>query len=140
MRSRGPGDYEASGQFWRYELAGGWRVLAGRTEDDNDLLSTRIAKPDDWWFHVHGTSGSHVILEAREDAEPDRDTLRMAAAIAAYHSKARNAGIVPVTCTRARYVTKPRGAKPGLVYLQRETTMKVRPAVPHPGKLVRLPE
>jgi len=113
-----------------YRLAGGWEVLAGRTEADNDRLSLKLARPGDWWFHVRGMSGSHVILRAREDAEPDRETLKQAAAIAAYHSKARRGGTVSVSCTLARYVSKPRGAKPGTVRIRKETTLKVKPGIP----------
>lgn len=131
-------DDRDSARYFRYELPGGWVVMAGRTEHDNDILSTKIAEPDDWWFHVHGTSGSHVILRARQGTEPDRETLRMAAAIAAYHSKARTAGTVPITMTRARYVSKPRSAKPGLVYVERESTIKVRPGLPTIAGIPRL--
>jgi predicted ribosome quality control (RQC) complex YloA/Tae2 family protein len=113
-----------------YTLPGGWRVLAGRTDADNDRLSLTIAKPNDWWFHVRGMPGSHVLLQARPGDDPDRATLKRAAAIAAYHSKARTAGLVAVSCTRARYVTKPRGAKLGTVEIRREVILKVRPEAP----------
>jgi predicted ribosome quality control (RQC) complex YloA/Tae2 family protein len=96
-------------------------------------LSLRVAGPDDYWFHVHGLPGSHVVLEAREGETPDRATLKQAAAIAAYHSKARNAGVVPVSCTRARNVSKPRGAPLGTVQIRGETTLKVRPGLPTPN-------
>ncbi|HXW82948.1 MAG TPA: NFACT RNA binding domain-containing protein [Candidatus Binataceae bacterium] len=126
-------------RFYAYELVGGWKVFAGRTEDDNDLLSTTFAHPDDWWFHAgSGVPGSHVILRARPDGDPPREILRQAAAIAAYHSKARAASNVPVSCTRARYVTKPRRAKPGLVQIEHETTYKVRPMTPHPARTARV--
>jgi hypothetical protein len=36
---------------------------------------------------------------------------------------------VPVYCTRARYVTKPRGAKAGTVNVARGQTLKVRPDI-----------
>ncbi|MBN1634993.1 MAG: DUF814 domain-containing protein, partial [Deltaproteobacteria bacterium] len=91
-----------------YELPGGWTVLVGKTDIDNDILSTRVANPDDWWFHVRSMPGSHVVLRARPGVEPDRETLKRAASIAVYHSKARNAGITPVSCTRACNVNKPR--------------------------------
>ena len=117
-------------QVYRYELPGGWTVLAGKTDADNDRLSIKTADPDDWWFHVRGMPGSHVILRAKEDEEPDRETLKQAAAIAAYHSKARTGGVAAVSCTQARYVTKPQGAKPGTVQIRKESVLKVRPALP----------
>jgi predicted ribosome quality control (RQC) complex YloA/Tae2 family protein len=118
-------------RIFEYELPGGWKVLAGRTDEDNDRLSLKIARPNDWWFHVRGMPGSHVILQSADEAdvEPDRATLKAAAAIAAYHSKARDAGIVPVSCTQAKNVSKPHGAKPGTVSIRKETTLKVRPSI-----------
>jgi predicted ribosome quality control (RQC) complex YloA/Tae2 family protein len=113
-----------------YELPGGWQVLVGKTDIDNDLLSTQVAEPDDWWFHVRALPGSHVILRAMKGCEPDKETLKKAAAIAAYHSKARNAGITPVSCTPARNVHKPRRAKPGSVQIRKEIILKVRPLLP----------
>ncbi len=112
-----------------YVLTGGWRLLVGRTDADNDRLSLKVARPEDWWFHVRGMPGSHVILQCPSGREPDRETLKEAAAIAAYHSKAREGGVVAVSCTRARYVTKPRGAKAGTVQIRKEIVLKVRPAV-----------
>ncbi len=128
--------------FHEYTLPGGWVVLAGRTDSDNDLLSFKIAGQNDWWFHVKGMPGSHVILQARPDtsngasigatpdATPDRDTLKRAAAVAAYHSKARAGGMVAVSGTQARHVTKPRGAKSGTVNIRKEVVFKVRPGLP----------
>ena len=116
--------------YLEYELAGGWLVLVGRTDADNDRLSLKVAQQNDWWFHVHGMPGSHVLLRARDGAEPDRRTLEQAAAIAAHHSKARTGGVTAVSCTRARFVTKPAGAKPGTVQIRKETILKVRPALP----------
>jgi predicted ribosome quality control (RQC) complex YloA/Tae2 family protein len=75
--------------------------------------------------------GSHVLLKAKENGEePAPEIIKAAAAIAAYHSKARKGGTVPVSCTRACYVTKPRGSKPGTVNIRKEKTIKVRPALP----------
>jgi predicted ribosome quality control (RQC) complex YloA/Tae2 family protein len=115
---------------WEYELPGGWQVLAGKTDADNDLLSLRFAHPNDWWFHVNGMPGSHVLLRWREGEEPSREILLAAAAIAAWHSKARQAGTVSVLCTRARHVSKPRGAEPGSVCSKRDLVLKVRPGLP----------
>ena len=111
-----------------YALPDGWQVLVGRTDAENDYLSFRIARPEDWWFHVRGMPGSHVILQGPAGADADRQTLTRAAAIAAYHSKARNAGVVAVSGTRVRDVSKPRGAKAGTVQIHHERVFKVRPS------------
>ena len=65
-----------------YTLPGGWQVLVGQTDADNDYLSFQVARPDDWWFHIRGMPGSHVILQGPPGAAPDRETLHRAAAIA----------------------------------------------------------
>jgi predicted ribosome quality control (RQC) complex YloA/Tae2 family protein len=116
-------------RIFQYELPGGWTLLVGATAADNDILSTAVAEPDDWWFHVDDVAGSHVILRAKTDEEPSRETLRQAAAVAAYHSKARNAGTVGVYSTRARYVRKPRGLKTGTVEVSHGTIVKVAPDI-----------
>jgi hypothetical protein len=120
--------YDHRGRVIAYTLPGGWQVLVGRTDADNDYLSFRVARPEDWWFHVRGMPGSHVILQGPPGADADRQTLTRAAAIAAYHSKARDAGVVAVSGTRARDVTKPRGATAGTVQIRHERVFKVRPA------------
>ena len=113
-----------------YALPGGFRILAGRSEADNDVLSLRVARPNDHWFHAHEVPGSHVILQGPEGVQPDKALLKVAAAVAAYHSKARAGGVVPVSCPKAQNVSKPRGAKPGTVQIRKETTIKVRPGLP----------
>lgn len=119
-------------KFYKYRPAPGWLILAGRSDRDNDYLSLKLARPKDWWFHVRGMPGSHVLLRAEEDnrAEPDRQLLEQAAAVAAWHSKARTGGVVAVTGCPAAMVSKPRGAKPGTVSVRRETVFKVRPGLP----------
>ncbi|MFZ3045861.1 MAG: NFACT RNA binding domain-containing protein [Desulfatirhabdiaceae bacterium] len=115
---------------YRYTLPGDWTVLAGKTDEDNDTLSLKIAGPKDWWFHVRGMPGSHVILVSKPDEMPNKDTIKQAAAIAAFHSKARHGGTVAVSATLAINVSKPKGAKPGTVQIRKETLIKVRPGIP----------
>lgn len=107
--------------------------MAGKTDLDNDRLSLKVADPNDWWFHVRGMPGSHVLLKSPGGQSPSRDILNTAAAIAAYHSKARGGGVVAVSGTLARHVTKPHGAKPGTVQIRKERVFKVRPALPEPS-------
>jgi predicted ribosome quality control (RQC) complex YloA/Tae2 family protein len=127
---RPPRPEKVEPRIWRYILPGGWVVLAGKNDQDNDQLSLKVAKANDYWFHVKGMPGSHVLLQVPAGEEPDNVTIKEAAAVAAWHSKKREAKQVAVSCTRARYVTKPRGAKPGTVEIRKEKVLKVRPAVP----------
>ena len=123
-----PSPHEPSVRMITYTLPRGSQVLVGRTDADNDYLSFRVARPEDWWFHVRGMPGSHVILQGPLGADSDRETLQRAAAIAAYHSKARNAGVVAVSGTPARDVSKPRDAPAGTGQIRHERVFKVRPA------------
>ncbi len=117
---------------YRYELSNGWVALAGKTDWDNEQLSLRIVRQNDYWFHVKALPGSHVILvnETDEGATVNRDLLEATAAIAVYHSKAKNVGITAVHYTQGKHVGKPRGAKTGTVTIKKEKTIKVRPALP----------
>jgi predicted ribosome quality control (RQC) complex YloA/Tae2 family protein len=111
----------------RYRLPGEWEVLVGRTAVANDYLSLKLARPADLWFHIRGMPGSHVVLRVPPGLTPDRGTRELAAAIAAYHSKARTAGRVSVSCTDARHVSKPPQAKPGTVTIRNESVLQVHP-------------
>ena len=123
-------------RVYEYPLGDGWSIMAGHSDSDNDRLSLKIARPEDWWFHVRGMPGSHVILRCPEDIkeEPDKEMLKQAASVAAWHSKARSGGVVAVACTKAKFVSKPRGAKPGTVSLRKEIVLKVRPGLPTGSK------
>jgi predicted ribosome quality control (RQC) complex YloA/Tae2 family protein len=110
-----------------YELPDGWQAFAGRTDAANDYVSIKLARANDRWFHVRGMPGGHVVLRVGANREPDRGTLERAAGLAAYHSKARTGGVVAVSMTEGRHVSKPRGAKPGTVEIRKETVLKVRP-------------
>jgi len=126
-----PGELPAKLQPWRYRTLEGWDVLIGRASEGNDHLTQHMARPEDYWFHAHGCPGSHVVLRRGNGPnEPSKATLEEVASWAAYHSKARTAGKVPVNYTQKKYVRKPRGAKPGLVYIEREKTLLVRPVEP----------
>jgi len=116
--------------MWVYHLPGGWIVMAGKTDRDNDFLSIKYARPDDWWFHVRGTPGSHVLLRHEDGEEAGKEELQAAAAVAAWHSKMRQGGQVAVSATLARNVSKPRGAKPGTVHIRKEQVVKARPGLP----------
>ena len=103
----------------------------GRNNAENDQLTHREADGRDLWFHAAGASGSHVILRTGgHRSGPPRSIVEAAAAIAAFHSKARHSGLVPVIYTEKRYVRKPRKGTPGLALCTREKTVFVKPEVP----------
>ena len=98
---------------------------------ENDLITHRLSQPHDFWFHVVGVPGSHVILRRpTRTAVPSPRTLEEAASIAAYFSKARKLTRVPVIYTERKFVSKPRRAKPGQALATRERELLVRPRKP----------
>ena len=115
-------------------------MLIGRTSEGNDHLTLHMARPEDYWFHAHGCPGSHVVLRrGKGPNEPSKATLEEVASWAAYYSKARTAGKVPVNWTQKKYVRKPRGAKAGLVTIEREKTLLVRPLEPPRERMADAP-
>lgn len=113
-----------------YQPMDGFVIIAGRTSKDNDFISVRVAGPEDYWFHVRGMPGSHVLLRSLDGGEPDKRLIELAAAVAAWHSKARNGGVTAVSMTRAKFVSKPGGVPAGTVHIKNEKVLKVRPALP----------
>ena len=104
-------------------------ILVGKSDRENDELTHRYAKPTDLWFHAQGTPGSHVLLRGANRSTPAR-IIEMAAATAAWFSKARGSGTVPVICAEKKYVKRPRGAKPGTASCIRSKTLFVTPRLP----------
>ena len=87
---------------------------------------TRSASPDDLWFHAREVPGSHVILVTGK-REPSDDVIELAASFAAGHSKYRNDLWASVDYTYVKYVSKPKGAKPGFVTYKNFKTLRVKP-------------
>jgi predicted ribosome quality control (RQC) complex YloA/Tae2 family protein len=119
--------------FRIFTVEGGFQVLAGKSSENNDRLTMSYAKPNDLWFHCHGSSGSHVVLRVNSaSGKPTKKAIHQAASIAAYYSKMKGARSVPVAVTERKFVRKPKGAPPGTVLLERENVVFVEPKLPHP--------
>ena len=119
------------GAWARFGPCGRRMVLIGRNNEGNDYLTLHLARPEDYWFHVHGAAGSHVVLRRGKGSnEPSRQTIDEVASWAAFYSQARTAGKVPVIVTQKKYVRKPRKAAAGTVICEREKTVMVRPKEP----------
>ncbi|WP_045926124.1 MULTISPECIES: Rqc2 family fibronectin-binding protein [Bacillus] len=108
----------------QYESSQGLTILVGKNNKQNEYLTTKAAARDDVWFHTKDIPGSHVVIKS---SDPDEQSILEAAAIAAYFSKAKDSGSVPVDYTKIRHVKKPNGAKPGFVTYDSQHTVFVTP-------------
>lgn len=109
-----------------YRTTDGFRVLVGRNNIQNDKLSLKTAMKSDMWLHTQKFPGSHVILVS-DNREISDDAIVEAAEIAAYHSKARDAKLVPVDYTYVKHLKKPQGAPPGKVIYHVYYSVNVTP-------------
>ena len=110
----------------------GFEVLVGRGATENDALTFRVAEPRDFWLHVAGTSGSHVVVRNPDGLDKlPKAVLERAAQLAAWHSKSRaRQGKIEVHVCCVSDVSKRRGAPAGEVLLRRYETVRVYPR-PH---------
>jgi len=107
-----------------YTSSDGTEILVGKNNKQNDYLTNKLAAPYDTWLHTKDIPGSHVVIRSRQVSE---QTLREAAVLAAYYSKAQHGNQVPVDYTLVKYVKKPSGAKPGFVIYEQQRTLYVTP-------------
>lgn len=115
----------------RFRSRDGWTLWVGRSNTENERLTFQLARDDDWWFHVRGDRGAHVIARAESGdatSEPPPATITEAAVLAAAYSRARDGQNVAVDYTRVRHVRKQRGALPGMVTYSNQRTVFVTPA------------
>ena len=110
-----------------YVSSDGYEVLVGRTSRDNDSLTFKVAKPNDLWLHAGDYPGSHVIVRNSSRQEIPQRTIIEAAQLAGYFSQARKDLKVAIHYTPRKFLSKPKGAAPGLVRLSKFKTMNVEP-------------
>ena len=106
----------------RFVSDDGLEILIGRSNTQNDELTTKLARRTDYWLHTQKVHGSHVIIRC-DGLEPPERTLEQAASLAVYYSQGRDGGKVPVDYTMVRFVRKPSGALPGKVIYADYKTM-----------------
>ena len=119
----------SKGKGYRTLSVDGFLILVGKGDAFNDRLTFEVGEPRDFWLHVAGPAGSHVIVRNPESVdELPRPVLARAAELAALYSKARGArGKVEVHVCRVADVSKPRGFAPGQVLLRRWKALKAYP-------------
>ncbi|MCK9558368.1 MAG: NFACT RNA binding domain-containing protein [Candidatus Cloacimonetes bacterium] len=92
-----------------------WQVYIGRKAKENDFISTKLGKAQDWWFHSRIYRGAHVLLKNYRKQEVPAELIRACCALAAWYSQAKFSVNVPVDYTQVRYLRKPKGSAAGFI-------------------------
>jgi predicted ribosome quality control (RQC) complex YloA/Tae2 family protein len=110
----------------KYRTQDGLEIWVGRSDEGNDYLTTRLARGNDLFFHLEGYPGSHVVLRTEGRVDPPPKSMLEACELAVHFSKMKNAGNADVHMAHIKDVKKPKGAKPGLVYVRSGKTIHLR--------------
>jgi predicted ribosome quality control (RQC) complex YloA/Tae2 family protein len=133
-RSKGTDSNEASDTSTHYRTfysSAGEKLLVGKSAAGNDVLTFKVARTYDWWFHAQQATGSHVILVATDkNRAPSRQSIIEAAQLAAYYSDMKKSSNVPVMYTERRHVRKAKGGVPGKAIFQQIKSLFVEPKLP----------
>jgi predicted ribosome quality control (RQC) complex YloA/Tae2 family protein len=119
---------EYKAEFTTYISSKGHEIIVGKNNLQNDMLTFKIGKKEDYWFHAKDMPGSHVIIKTNGD-ELEDDEYVEAARVAAFYSKGKSSGFVEVDYTKKSNVKKPAGAKPGFVIYDTNFSMLVEPDI-----------
>ena len=111
----------------RYLSTDGYEILVGRAARDNDHLTFRVAQPNDLWMHAGDYPGSHVVVRNPTRKEIPQRTVIEAAQLAGRFSQASEDAKVVIHYTERKFLSKPKGAAPGLVRMSRFRSITVEP-------------
>jgi predicted ribosome quality control (RQC) complex YloA/Tae2 family protein len=111
--------------YLTFVLNNGIEVLVGKNNVQNEHITHKLAKHNEVWFHVKDAPGSHVLV--RKQFPLDEETIRSAANIAAYFSKLRKSGTVPVDYLEKRYIKKIPGKINSFVTYTNNKTIYIDP-------------
>ncbi|CAH0216679.1 hypothetical protein SRABI96_02306 [Peribacillus sp. Bi96] len=124
----------AKPQLETYYATDGDLIFVGKNNKQNDYLTNKFARRDEIWLHTKDIPGSHVVIR---NETPSEETIKEAAVLSAFFSKARLSSSVPVDFTQVRHVKKPNGSKPGFVIYEQQQTIYI---TPDPDIVIRLKE
>lgn len=114
----------AKPQLETYYATDGDLIFVGKNNKQNDYLTNKFARRDEIWLHTKDIPGSHVVIR---NESPSEKTIKEAAVLAAFFSKAQQSSSVPVDFTQVRHVKKPNGSKPGFVIYDQQQTVYITP-------------
>ena len=103
----------------------GCKVYIGKNNKQNDYIISKLASPNDIWFHAQNCPGSHVLLKVFESKDIDDDTIFRCAKLAKEHSAASNNTKAGVIFTKRKYLKKPPKSNPGYVTYKNEKEIVV---------------
>ena len=113
--------------FMKYKTSGGYTLLCGRNNLANDYITFKVSEKSDWWFHVKGMPGSHVLMQCPKGVEPSELDFTEACMVAAVNSKAADSAAVDVDYTPVKHVKKISASKPGHVLYHTNYSARVTP-------------
>lgn len=105
--------------YHEYYSRSGKKIWVGKSAKNNDKLTFSLARGSDYWFHVSGYPGSHVIVKANKNEELDRESLEDALQLALFHSKANQIGEGEVIQSQCKFVARYKGNAPGKVHVSK---------------------
>jgi predicted ribosome quality control (RQC) complex YloA/Tae2 family protein len=111
----------------KYLSTDGYEILVGRAARDNDNLTFKIAKPHDLWMHAGDYPGSHVVIRNPKRQEIPQRTIIEAAQLAGRFSQASEDTKVVIHYAERKFLSKPKGAAPGLVRISSFRSITVEP-------------
>ncbi|MEP6921056.1 MAG: NFACT family protein [bacterium] len=112
----------------KYRSSDGYEILVGRAAQTNDRLTFSVARPQDVWLHAADYPGSHVVIRNPTRGDVPHRTVIEAAQLAGKFSQAGADSKVTVHYTPRKFLSKPKGAAPGLVRMSSFKTITVEPA------------
>ncbi|MHB8906907.1 MAG: NFACT RNA binding domain-containing protein [Melioribacteraceae bacterium] len=123
--------------FRHFLIENKYHIFVGKDSKNNDVLTTKFAKQNDFWFHARSVSGSHVVLRVENTKEIiPKNILQKTASVAAFYSKAKTSKLVPVTYTLKKYVIKNQRHETGQVTVTKENVLLVKPEIPKDCEMV----
>lgn len=108
-----------------FQSASGMHIWVGKNAKANDRLTFHAANGNDWWLHVQGSPGPHVIIKVKKGQQPDLNTLQDAMQLALFYSKSKNQGEADISITQKKYVSRLGGSQTGKVQISKHTTKRV---------------
>lgn len=95
----------------------GIKIYIGKNNRQNDFIVSKLAKDDDYWFHIKDCAGSHVLLKCDK---PSDKQIFYCAKLAKEYSSAKNSSKAGVIYTKRKYLKKPPKAALGYVTYKNE--------------------